>query len=75
MLKVHDGSAYVFAMVDGSQGPGERTLRLPRGVDGTTAEVLFEDRSLPVADGVVADTFAEEYTWHVYRVPLSGDQP
>ncbi|MGY1755710.1 hypothetical protein ACI79M_11140 [Geodermatophilus sp. SYSU D00803] len=75
MLKVHDGSAYLFAMVDGSQGPGERTLRLPPGVDGTQAEVLFEDRSLPVTDGVLQDTFDEEYTWHVYRIPLAEDRP
>ncbi|MGY1831483.1 hypothetical protein ACI8AA_13810 [Geodermatophilus sp. SYSU D01180] len=75
MLKVHDGSAYLIAMVDGSQGPGERTLRLPPGVDGRQAEVLFEDRSLPVTDGVLQDTFAEEYSWHVYRIPLDGDRP
>ncbi|SHF74267.1 hypothetical protein SAMN05444351_0654 [Geodermatophilus nigrescens] len=75
MLKAHDGSAYLFAMVDGSQDPGERTLRLPPGVEGTTAEVLFEDRSLPIDDGVVVDTFAEEHTWHVYRVALAEDQP
>ncbi|MGY1694444.1 hypothetical protein ACI780_05955 [Geodermatophilus sp. SYSU D00814] len=73
MLKARDGSAYLFAMIDGSAGPGERTLQLPSGV-GTQVEVLFEDRSLPVSNGVFVDTFAEEYTWHVYRIPLTGDQ-
>ena len=75
MLKVHDGAAYLFAMVDGSQSPGERTLRLPHVVDGTQAEVLFEGRSLPVTDGALVDTFAEEFSWHVYRIPLTGGLP
>lgn len=69
MLKTHDGSAYVFAMTDGTAG--RRVLTLPPGLGGE-AEVIGEDRSLPVVDGALSDDFAEEYAFHVYRVPLRG---
>lgn len=72
MLKAHDGYAYLFAMVDGSGPPGERRLDLPAGLAGGEAEVLFEDRTVPVVDGRITDTFTTESTYHVYRIPLEG---
>lgn len=69
MLKARDGYAYVFAMVDGNN-PGRRTFRLPSGVRGTTASVLFEGRSIPVHDGTFSDVFRKESSYHVYRIAL-----
>jgi hypothetical protein len=71
MLKTYDGSAYVFAMVDGASSPGGRTFTLPAGVTGRTVEVVNENRTLPVsANGTFTDTFANEYSYHIYRITL-----
>jgi hypothetical protein len=71
MLKSHEGYAYVFAMIDGSSLPGERTFTLPPSVHGSSVTVLDEQRSLPVdANGRFQDTYAEEYSYHVYRVNI-----
>ncbi len=73
MLKTRDGDAYVFSMVDGESRPGARTFQLPDGVDGRSAEVLFEDRSVAISpEGVFTDDFAEEFTYHIYRIALDG---
>ena len=73
MLKAHDGSAYVFAMIDGAGAPGDRTFTLPTGVQGVSVEVLGENRTLPVgSDGTFRDAFANEYSYHIYRVSISG---
>ncbi len=72
MLKVHDGNAYVFAMVDGSAGPGERRLALPPGLDGARAQVMFEDREVAITDRTLTDGFAAESAYHIYRIPLGG---
>jgi len=75
MLKAHDGSAYVFAMIDGAGAPGDRTFTLPTGVHGVSVEVLGENRTLPVgSDGTFRDAFANEYSYHIYRVSISGTQ-
>ncbi|GGE91726.1 hypothetical protein GCM10011313_13270 [Mycetocola zhadangensis] len=69
MLKTHDGDAYIFAMIDGKTQPGERTFTVPPGVTGTTLDVLFEDRTIEVdSSGRFTDTFADEYSYHIYRV-------
>lgn len=71
MLKSAGDFAYIFAMVDGSTAPGERTFQLPESVEGRTVEVLEEDRTLTVdAAGRFVDTFDEEYSYHVYRVEI-----
>ena len=71
MLKVHDGSAYIFAMTaDG--GSGERTFTLPDGLDGAAVEVVGEDRALTAQGRTFSDTFADPDVYHVYRVPLAG---
>lgn len=66
-LKAHDGSAYVFAMTDGTSGT--RTFTLPSGL-GATVEVVGEDREIPVVDGVFTDAFAAESTVHIYKVAI-----
>ncbi|MES2094823.1 MAG: DUF4082 domain-containing protein [Actinomycetota bacterium] len=70
MLKTWNGSAYVFAMVDGSSKPGSRTFTLPAGVNGTAVEVVGENRTLAVSGRTFTDSFANEYSYHIYRVAL-----
>lgn len=69
MFKVHDGFNYVFAMIDDSGDPGSRTFSLPPGMEGKKVRVIGERRSLTVgADGTFVDDFAEEYSYHIYKV-------
>lgn len=68
MLKTEGGDAYVFAMTDGTSGT--RTFSLPPGITGTRVQVVGEDRTLPVIDHSFVDSFAQESTYHVYRIPL-----
>jgi len=70
MVKAYDGYAYIFAMVDGSSSPGDRTIALPAGVGGSDVEVLWENRSIAAGGGSFADTFDAEYSYHVYRVKI-----
>lgn len=69
MLKAADGSIYLFAMVDGDSQPGRRTFKLPSEVQGRTASVLFEDRSIEIdKSGQFTDTFESEYSYHIYEI-------
>ena len=69
MLKSKGRNVFVFAMVDGSSDPGARRFKLPAGVAGRTAKVMFEGRSVPVsAKGVFRDSFAQESSYHIYRI-------
>lgn len=67
MLKVEDGSAYVFAMTDGTTG--ERTFTLPTGLVGNV-EVIGESRSITPTDGRFTDDFDSESAFHIYRIRL-----
>ena len=69
MLKGHDGSYYVFAMPGRAGGTGTQTLTLPTGLTGATkAEVLFENREVPITGGRFTDTFPNEHSYHVYKI-------
>ena len=68
MLKAHDGSYYIFAMPGRDGGTGDQTLTLPPGLGGASAEVLFENRSVPISGGTLRDRFAEEYSYHIYKI-------
>ena len=68
MLKAHDGSYYVFAMPGRTGGTGEQKLTLPPGLSGAKAEVLFENRTVPVGAGGITDTFAQEFSYHIYKI-------
>lgn len=68
MLKAHGGSFYVFAMPGPTGGTGTQTLTLPKGVSGARAEVMFENRTVPVTNGAVTDSFAQEYSYHIYKI-------
>ncbi len=68
MLKVTDGSAYLFAMTDGTAG--DRRFTLPAGLSDTV-DVVGEGRSIDVEDGSFHDAFATEADYHVYRIALN----
>ncbi|MEV7663494.1 hypothetical protein, partial [Paenarthrobacter sp. NPDC089316] len=69
MLKANDGSAYIFAM--GKDGTtGSRTFTLPAGITGTQVEVVGENRTIAVQNGAFTDSFANEYTHHVYKITI-----
>ncbi|MDG4764265.1 DUF4082 domain-containing protein [Solwaraspora sp. WMMD406] len=68
MLKAHDGSYYIFAMLSRDTATGSHTLALPPGVTGSKAEVLFENRSVPISGGAIKDSFAQEFTYHIYKI-------
>ena len=65
-LKSTNGYAYVLAMTDGSSGT--RTFTLPPGIEGRSAEVVGEQRTIPITDHRFTDRFASEFTHHTYRI-------
>ncbi|WP_188510998.1 DUF4082 domain-containing protein [Conyzicola nivalis] len=67
-LKTQGGSAYIFAMTDGSTGT--RSFTLPAGLTGNV-EVVGEGRTIAVTNGTFTDSFPNEFTHHVYRIALS----
>lgn len=71
MLKAYNGSYYVMAI----QGPAPaqitaapRTLTLPPGLTGSTVQVLYENRTIPITGNTFADSFAAESTYHIYKI-------
>ncbi len=69
MLKAYRGSYYVFAMVKKDASTGRHTFTLPRGIRPSRVEVLFENRRIPVdGRGRFTDSFAAEYSYHIYRI-------
>jgi hypothetical protein len=76
MLKAYRGSAYIFAMISGaaSSMPGTRAFTLPPALArATKVQVMFENRTIPVVNGKFTDRFADEYTYHIYKVVISGN--
>lgn len=69
-LKAKDGNAYLIAGVALLGTTGAKTFTLPGGITGTTVEVVGEARTIQVQGGKFTDTFANEYTHHVYKVAL-----
>jgi hypothetical protein len=73
MLKIHQGHAYIFAMISGdaTSQPGNRTFTLPPGLAGATSiQVLNENHTIRVVNGKFTDNFAHEYTCHIYKVAM-----
>ena len=71
MLKAKDGFAYIFASVGVVPTLGSKTFTLTgSGITGTSVEVLYESRTLTVTGGQFTDTFAQEYTHHIYKVAI-----
>ena len=65
LVKKHDGATYVFA-VNMYRKPEKATLTL-KGLGDATADVLFENRKLPINAGRLTDAFAP-YAVHRYRI-------
>ncbi|MFF1832195.1 hypothetical protein [Paenarthrobacter sp. NPDC058040] len=70
MLKAKDGSAYVFAGIGLNGATGSKTFTLPAGITGTQVEVVGENRTLTVSNGKFTDSFANEYTHHIYKIAI-----
>nr|WP_055504720.1 hypothetical protein [Nonomuraea pusilla] len=68
MLKEYKGSLYVFAMTGAGTTPGARTFTLPRGLAVRDVEVLFENRRVSVSGGAFTDSFAQEHSYHIYKI-------
>ncbi|XXY45995.1 DUF4082 domain-containing protein [Sorangium sp. So ce269] len=68
MLKEHDGSYYVFAMLGRARPTGSYALTLPEQLAGAVVEVLYEDRTIDTAGGAFTDAFAAEHTAHIYKI-------
>lgn len=71
MLKTHNGYAYIFAGIGIGHSTGVKTFSVPAGVQGTSVEVVGENRTLTISGGNFSDTFAFEYTHHVYKIALT----
>lgn len=65
LIKVADGKRYLLA-VNGSRSPHRPSFRLPAGVSGSV-KVKFEDRAIPVKEGLLTDFFAP-LAAHVYEL-------
>ncbi|MGP0223183.1 hypothetical protein [Paenarthrobacter sp. NCHU4564] len=70
MLKAKDGSAYLFAGIGLNGNTGSKTFTLPAGITGTQVEVVGENRTIPIQNGKFTDSFANEYTHHIYKVTI-----
>ncbi|MBP2706428.1 hypothetical protein JOL79_21695 [Microbispora sp. RL4-1S] len=69
VLKRYKGSYYLFAMVARGARTGARRFALPPALAGAKkAEVLFEDRTVPIDAGGFGDTFEAEYAYHIYKI-------
>ncbi len=69
MLKGRDGFAYIFATKSVMGTTGSKTFTLTgSGITGTNVEVVGEARNLTVSGGQFSDTFANEYSVHIYKI-------
>jgi hypothetical protein len=72
LKKGSDGSFYIFAEQGYPNNSGTYTFMLSAGMTtATSAEVLYENRTVPVTGGTFSDSFAAEYSWHIYKIPPS----
>ena len=66
MVKQYDGATYVFSV--GMRNAPTKGVFAVQGLPETaTAEVLGEERSIPVKNGSFADDFGE-YDIHIYKI-------
>ena len=68
MLKEHEGSFYIFAMLNRGAATGSHAFTLPKALWGSRAEVLYENRGIDIVEGRFADSFDAEYTYHIYKI-------
>jgi hypothetical protein len=66
MLKEHEGALYLFVgSTDTGTGPSAISLR---DFSNGRAEVIGENRELPISDGKFIDSFDGSYQIHIYRI-------
>ncbi|WP_284978060.1 hypothetical protein [Arthrobacter sp. fls2-241-R2A-200] len=70
MLKSKDGSAYLFAGIGLKGTTGSKTFTLPAGITGSQVQVVGENRTIAVQNGKFTDSFANEYTHHIYKITI-----
>jgi hypothetical protein len=68
MLKYYNGSYYIFAMPGLKGGPGSYTLSLPVGLNASHVKVIDENRTLAINGRSFTDSFAKEYSYHIYEI-------
>jgi hypothetical protein len=68
MLKYHNGSYYIFAMLGLKGSPGSYTLSLPVGLNASDVQVIDENRSLAINGRSFTDSFSKEYSYHIYKI-------
>ncbi|HQK95499.1 MAG TPA: hypothetical protein PLD23_18525 [Armatimonadota bacterium] len=66
LVKRHGGDTYVFA-VEMQEEAAKATFAVAGLTGGATAEVIGEDRTIPVTDGAFADDFGP-HAVHLYRI-------
>lgn len=62
-----DGAYYIFS-IQRTGTSGNYTFTLPAGLDGATAEVLYENRTVPISGKKFTDFFGTENAYHIYRI-------
>lgn len=64
----HDGKKYIIAL-PGLNAPdgGTFNMYVPKGENPTSIEVVGESRTITPSGGKFTDTFAAEYSHHIYR--------
>ena len=66
LTKWSNGSLYVFA---GNQTAASTTARFSMPcVGNATVTVLDENRTIPMSSGVFTDSFANDTSYHLYRI-------
>lgn len=64
----HDGKKYIFALPGlGAPQGGTFSMYLPAGQNPSSIEVIGEGRTITPVGGKFTDTFAAEYSHHIYR--------
>lgn len=80
MLKWYNGSYYLFAMINVNANPGSYQFTLPAGLNASSVQVLYDNdtmpgtassRTIPVSGTTFTDSFAHEYTSHIYKITPS----
>ena len=69
MLKQHEQALYLFAVA--MRNAVSRPRFAIEGLDTAQADVLGEERSVSIRNGMLEDDFAG-YGVHLYKLPLSG---
>lgn len=72
MLKIHDGAAYIFASNALGVEPDAHKLSLPPSLPAANIEVVGENRTVQVNNSAFTDSFAFEYSHHIYKFPYSS---